>query len=186
MYTYSHKNIINFTTVIYIHMRKESTTIRISPNLKLQLDEVKGNLSYNAYIAKMTSYFLTTGLDPKLSSRDSFSKIEKRLEDIIKIYRVHERDYLKPLLEKNQNETYPYPDKFIRLANENAELKKQIQALGSNPDNLIYEKKYEALRSLIIKIFESNQFDEISNEEVKVKKILIKTLLDKVKEGNVL
>lgn len=58
--------------------------IRISTRTKFRLDEVKKDMSYNAYISEMLDYFEVTCTSPKLKIKNPTARLEKRIEDLIK------------------------------------------------------------------------------------------------------
>lgn len=163
-------------------MEKADEHIRISKDLKLKIQSLKGSMTYNDYINKMMQYFIITEIDPKRSSSVSLNKIEKRIEDVIKIFRVHERDYLKPLLEKESNKSQV---ELSKLVLENAQLKEKLAKSAGAHTNIDYKDKYERLKELMVLVLESNSKEPIDENYLKVKKSVFKQLVQDLKNDNV-
>ena len=126
--------------------------IRISTRTKFRLDEVKKDMSYNAYISEMLDYFEVTCTSPKLKIKNPTARLEKRIEDLIKIVKCQEKDILRPLLDKSfsSGNMSKNNEQLVRLANENKSLKEELQRYkqsGESPD--VYKRKLDSLINLI-------------------------------------
>lgn len=113
--------------------------IRISTRTKFRLDEVKKDMSYNAYISEMLDYFEVTCTSPKLKIKNPTARLEKRIEDLIKIVKCQEKDIFRPLLDNSfsSGNMSMNNDQLVRLANENKSLKEELQRYkesGESPD----------------------------------------------------
>ena len=93
--------------------------IRISTRTKFRLDEVKKDMSYNAYISEMLDYFEVTCTSPKLKIKNPTARLEKRIEDLIKIVKCQEKDIFRPLLDKSfsSGNMSMNNEQLVRLAN---------------------------------------------------------------------
>lgn len=102
--------------------------IRISTRTKFRLDEVKKDMSYNAYISEMLDYFEVTCTSPKLKIKNPTARLEKRIEDLIKIVKCQEKDILRPLLDNSfsSGNMSKNNEQLVRLANENKSLKEEL------------------------------------------------------------
>lgn len=126
--------------------------IRISTRTKFRLDEVKKDMSYNAYISEMLDYFEVTCTSPKLKIKNPTARLEKRIEDLIKIVKCQEKDILRPLLDNSfsSGSMSKNNEQLVRLANENKSLKEVLQRYkqsGESPD--VYKRKLDSLINLI-------------------------------------
>lgn len=122
--------------------------IRISTRTKFRLDEVKKDMSYNAYISEMLDYFEVTCTSPKLKIKNPTARLEKRIEDLIKIVKCQEKDILRPLLDNSfsSGSMSKNNEQLVRLANENKSLKEVLQRYkqsGESPD--VYKRKLDSL-----------------------------------------
>lgn len=163
--------------------------IRISTRVKYALDEMRGTKSCNELIEQMINYFEVTGYNPKRPHVDSLQKIDRRIEDLIKIVKCQEKDIFRPLLEKNY---YSFSnqdnEQLIRLANENKLLKEQIQK--SKDSEMIspeYSGKYKSLVDLIILFCNKSQFKRSSvGNDLLVPESFFDKLLEKINNEYVL
>ena len=63
--------------------------IRVSTRTKYRLDELKKDMSYNAYITEMLDYFEVTCSSPKIKTKNPTAKLEKRIEACRSLYEAH-------------------------------------------------------------------------------------------------
>ena len=164
--------------------------IRVSTRTKYRLDELKKDMSYNAYITEMLDYFEVTCSSPKIKTKNPTAKLEKRIEDLIKIVKCQEKDIFRPLLDKSfsSGNMSMNNEQFVRLANENKSLKEELQRYkqsGESPDE--YKKKLESLINLISLFCDKSQFRRAAfGDDLQVPESYFDKLLDKVKREYVL
>ena len=81
-----------------MHMKEQSTnSIRITKACQSKLKRYKGSETYNDYIVRMITFFEQNGQDPGDLPENRLPRLEKRVEDVIKIIKSQERDILRPL-----------------------------------------------------------------------------------------
>lgn len=164
--------------------------IRVSTRTKFRLDEVKKDMSYNAYISEMLDYFEVTCTSPKLKIKNPTARLEKRIEDLIKIVKCQEKDIFRPLLDKSfsSGNMSMNNDQLVRLANENKSLKEELQRYkesGESPD--VYKRKLVSLIDLITLFCDKRQFRKASfGNDLQVPESYFDKLLDKIKTDYVL
>lgn len=164
--------------------------IRISTRTKFRLDEVKKDMSYNAYISEMLDYFEVTCTSPKLKIKNPTARLEKRIEDLIKIVKCQEKDIFRPLLDKSfsSGNMSMNNEQLVRLANENKSLKEELQRYkesGESPD--VYKRKLVSLIDLITLFCDKRQFRKAScGNDLQVPESYFDKLLDKIKTDYVL
>lgn len=164
--------------------------IRISTRTKFRLDEVKKDMSYNAYISEMLDYFEVTCTSPKLKIKNPTARLEKRIEDLIKIVKCQEKDIFRPLLDKSfsSGNMSMNNEQLVRLANENKSLKEELQRYkesGESPD--VYKRKLVDLIDLITLFCDKRQFRKVSfGNDLQVPESYFDKLLDKIKTDYVL
>lgn len=164
--------------------------IRISTRTKFRLDEVKKDMSYNAYISEMLDYFEVTCTSPKLKIKNPTARLEKRIEDLIKIVKCQEKDIFRPLLDKSfsSGNMSMNNEQLVRLANENKSLKEELQRYkesGESPD--VYKRKLVSLIDLITLFCDKRQFRKASSgNDLQVPESYFDKLLDKIKTDYVL
>lgn len=159
--------------------------IRVSSKVKFMLDDNRGKQSCSAYIEDMLNYFEVTGVSPKLPVKNPTKKLEDRIEALIKIIRSYERDYFKPLvqgvpLDINTN------DDFIQLANENVELKKQLKELSGLDSQDGIRLRYESLVDLVLSVLKIEKFELMPTGDLRIPKVMLETLVEKIKKEYVL
>ena len=161
--------------------------IRISTRTKFRLDEVKKDMSYNAYISEMLDYFEVTCTSPKLKIKNPTARLEKRIEDLIKIVKCQEKDILRPLLDNSfsSGSMSKNNEQLVRLANENKSLKEVLQRYkqsGESPD--VYKRKLDSLINLIC---DKSQFRKATfGNDLLVPESYFEKFLDKIKSDYVL
>lgn len=164
--------------------------IRISARTKYRLDELKKDISYNSYIAELLDYFEVTCTSPKTKVKNPIARLEKRIEDLIKIVKCQEKDIFRPLLDKSfsSGNMSMNNEQFVRLANENQSLKEELQRYkqsGESPEE--YKKKLESLINLIDVFCDKRQFRRAAfGDDLQVPESYFDKLLDKVKSEYVL
>ena len=162
--------------------------IRVSTRTKYRLDELKKDMSYNAYITEMLDYFEVTCSSPK--TKNPTAKLEKRIEDLIKIVKCQEKDIFRPLLDKSfsSGNMSMNNEQFVRLANENKSLKEELQRYkqsGESPD--VYKRKLDSLINLIDLFCDKSQFRKASfGNDLLVPESYFEKFLDKIKKDYVL
>lgn len=101
-------------------MDRLTETIKVSLKTKGYLDMMKGRDTYNKCIEDMIVFFQETGHNPKNHSKNPNARVEKRIEDVIKIIRSYEKDYFIPVLNgKVSNASNANNSQLINLANDN-------------------------------------------------------------------
>lgn len=164
--------------------------IRISTRTKFRLDEVKKDMSYNAYISEMLDYFEVTCTSPKLKIKNPTARLEKRIEDLIKIVKCQEKDILRPLLDNSfsSGSMSKNNEQLVRLANENKSLKEVLQRYkqsGESPD--VYKRKLDSLINLINLFCDKSQFRKTTfGNDLLVPESYFEKFLDKIKSDYVL
>lgn len=164
--------------------------IRISARTKYRLDELKKDISYNSYIAEMLDYFEVTCTSPKTKVKNPTARLEKRIEDLIKIVKCQEKDIFRPLLDKSfsSGNMSMNNEQFVRLANENQSLKEELQRYkqsGESPD--VYKRKLDSLINLIDLFCDKSQFRKASfGNDLLVPESYFEKFLDKIKKDYVL
>lgn len=164
--------------------------IRISTRTKFRLDEVKKDMSYNAYISEMLDYFEVTCTSPKLKIKNPTARLEKRIEDLIKIVKCQEKDILRPLLDNSfsSGNMSKNNEQLVRLANENKSLKEELQRYkqsGESPD--VYKRKLDSLINLINLFCDKSQFRKGTfGNDLLVPESYFEKFLDKIKSDYVL
>ena len=167
--------------------------IRLSPYNKNRLDNVKGSRTYDFQIGRMLDYFEKTGYSPDYAVKNPNEKIEKRIEDLIKIFKVYERDTAKPMFEKimDGHGSSDNKEQLIRLANENQDLMKQLRELQTKKDDVesaeMVRKKLNELASLVISQCDPSRFSTSAfGSELKVPKSFFEQLIKKIQNEYVL
>lgn len=164
--------------------------IRISTRTKFRLDEVKKDMSYNAYISEMLDYFEVTCTSPKLKIKNPTARLEKRIENLIKIVKCQEKDIFRPLLDNSfsSGNMSMNNDQLVRLANENKSLKEELQRYkesGESPD--VYKRKLDSLINLINLFCDKSQFRKATfGNDLLVPESYFEKFLDKIKSDYVL
>ena len=147
-------------------------------------------MSYNDYISEMLDYFELTCTSPKLKIKNPTARLEKRIEDLIKIVKCQEKDIFRPLLDKSfsSGNMSMNNDQLVRLANENKSLKEELQRYnesGESPD--VYKRKLDSLINLITLFCDKRQFRKASfGNDLQVPESYFDKLLDKIKTDYVL
>lgn len=164
--------------------------IRISARTKYRLDEVKKDMSYNAYISDMLDYFEVTYTSPKMKIKNPTARLEKRIEDLIKIVKSQEKDIFRPLLERSlsSGNMSLNNEQLVRLANENKFLKEELSRNKLSEESPVdYKKKLESLIDLITLFCDKSQFRKAAfGDDLQVPESYFDKLLDKVKREYVL
>lgn len=76
-----------------------NTTVRLTADVKHQLDEMKGKSSASQFISDMMVYFEHYGIDPRIpSSHKSGTIVSQGFERVIKIIRAIEKNKIDKLL----------------------------------------------------------------------------------------
>lgn len=164
--------------------------IRVSTRTKYRLDELKKDMSYNAYITEMLDYFEVTCSSPKIKTKNPTAKLEKRIEDLIKIVKCQEKDIFRPLLDKSfsSGNMSMNNEQLVRLANENKSLKEELQRYkesGESPD--VYKRKLVSLIDLITLFCDKSQFRKATfGNDLLVPESYFEKFLDKIKSDYVL
>lgn len=168
--------------------------VRMSQKTKVRLFEVKGSHSCDSYIALMLDYFEKTGYSPSYAAKNPTKRVEDRIEDLIKIVKIQERDLVRPIYNKvldgegeiNNNE------QLVRLANENQQLRTKITEMNKMnvqkpSDDIDYKQLLSNLSKLIITQCDPMNFKSISNGlDLKVSRSFFEQLIKLVKERYVL
>ena len=167
--------------------------IRLSSTVKERLDDARGNKSASSFIGLMLDFFDKTGENPRHIYRNPNEKIEKRIEDLIKIFKVYERDTAKPIFDKIMDGKGEDGNKeqLIRLATENQKLMKQLQDVQSSKGNeeelALYRKKLKDLAALIINQCDPSKFHSSAlGNELKVPRSFFEQLIKKIESDYVL
>lgn len=168
-------------------MRNLTEIIRVSPKVKRLLDSMKGRATYNKCIDDMITFFQETGHNPNNHVKNPNAKIEKRIEDIVKIIRAIEKDYLIPMSQGKPNTMANVNNsQSIQLANENNSLKKELMEARKNAD--IYKEKLSMLAGLVSAFCENSKNFKVINStsEIIVPPSTFRVLLEQVKKDYVL
>ena len=167
--------------------------IRLSSSVKDRLDDARGNKSASSFIGLMLDFFDKTGENPRHIYKNPNEKIEKRIEDLIKIFKVYERDTAKPMFEKimDGHGSSDNKEQLIRLANENQDLMKQLRELQTKKDDVesaeMVRKKLNELASLVISQCDPSRFSTSAfGSELKVPKSFFEQLIKKIQNEYVL
>lgn len=163
--------------------------IRVSTRTKYRLDEVKKNLSYNAYIAEMLDYFEVTYTSPHNKVKNPTARVEKRIEDLIKIVKSQEKDIFRPLLEKSEGAktSAVANEHLVRLANENKQLKEEIKKYQTSSGDVDYKHKLESLIDLIKILCNKSQFRKSTfGADLQVPESFFDKLIEKIDREYVL
>lgn len=164
--------------------------IRISARTKYRLDELKKDISYNAYITEMLDYFEVTCCSPKIKIKNPTARLEKRIEDLIKIVKCQEKDIFRPLLDRSLNteNSNLNNEQLVRLANENKFLKDELQRYKQPVESsLDYKRKLESLIDLINLFCDKSQFKKAPfGNDLQVPESYFDKFLDKIKNDYVL
>lgn len=164
--------------------------IRISTRTKYRLDELKKDMSYNAYIAEMLDYFEITCTSPKMKIKNPTARLEKRIEDLIKIVKCQEKDIFRPLLDRSlsSGNMNLNNDQLVCLANENQSLKEELRRYRQSGESPVdYKEKLESLIDLITLFCDKSQFRKASfGNDLQVPESYFDKLLDKIKTEYVL
>lgn len=168
-----------------------SGAIRLSPYNKNRLDNVKGSRTYDYQIGKMLDYFEKTGYSPDYAVKNPNEKIEKRIEDLIKIFKAYERDTAKPMFDKvmDGQGSSDNKEQLIRLAEENQKLMKQLRELktNNNQDSELAKMKLKSLVMLIVSQCDPSKFNTTTlGSDLKVPRSFFEQLIKKVQEDYVL
>lgn len=169
---------------------KETALIRVTVETKKKLDNMKSIYSYNEYIEDMISYFEQTGMTPQGKFKIPIIKLEKRIEDLIKIVKCQEKDIFLPLLRRDMpSATVDNKDVLIRLSNENKALKeevKRLKAVTSDNTNL-YKNKLESLVSLLFSVCNKSNFRTVKfGSDLQVPPSFFDKLIERIKDDYVL
>lgn len=163
--------------------------IRISARTKYRLDELKKDISYNSYIAEMLDYFEVTCTSPKTKVKNPTARLEKRIEDLIKIVKCQEKDIFRPLLDRSLDRIQSQDhEQLVRLANENKALKEELQMYReSNNPSLNYKEKIKSLIDLINLFCNKRQFKRVGfGNDLQVPETHFDKLIEKVNREYVL
>lgn len=168
-------------------MRNLTEIIRISPKVKSLLDSMKGKATYNKSIEDMITFFQETGHNPKNHSRNPNAKIEKRVEDIVKIIRALEKDYLIPMSQgKSSTASNANNTQLIQLSNDNNTLKKELLEARKNAKE--YKEKLAMLISQVNAFCENSKNFKVINStsEIIVPPSTFKVLQEQIMKDYVL
>mgnify|MGYP000268362862 FL=1 len=161
--------------------------IRISARTKYRLDELKKSMSYNAYITEMLDYFEVTCTTPRVKIKNPTARIEKRMEDLIKIVKSQEKDIFRPLLDRSfAGNGIVDSEQMINLANENKQLKAEIERCKIS-DGTNYKEKLDSLVELINLFCNKNQFKKSAfGNDLQVPESFFDKLIEKINKDYVL
>lgn len=168
-------------------MDKLSETIKVSIKTKGYLDMIKGKDTYNKCIENMLVFFQETGHNPKNHSRNPNAKIEKRVEDIVKIIRALEKDYLIPMSQgKSSTASNANNTQLIQLSNDNNTLKKELFEARKNAKE--YKEKLAMLISQVNAFCENSKNFKVINStsEIIVPPSTFKVLQEQIMKDYVL
>ncbi|WP_287676713.1 BfmA/BtgA family mobilization protein [Bacteroides sp.] len=125
-------------------MRNLTEIIRVSFKTKKLLDVMKGNETYNKCIEDMITFFQETGHNPNNHVKNPYVRVEKRMEDVVKIIRALEKDYLVSL-SKGQIDTTVKAS--IQADKVEMSLEKELMEAKKNAQ--VYKEKLSMLVSLV-------------------------------------
>lgn len=168
-------------------MDRLTETIKVSLKTKGYLDMMKGRDTYNKCIEDMIVFFQETGHNPKNHSKNPNARVEKRIEDVIKIIRSFEKDYFIPVLNgKVSNASNANNSQLINLANDNNSLKKEL--IESKKKEQEYKDKLSMLINQINAFCNNaNSFKKInSTSEIIVPPSTFKVLMEQINKDYVL
>lgn len=167
--------------------------IRLSSSVKDRLDDARGNKSASSYIGIMLDFFDKTGENPRHIYKNPTEKIEKRIEDLIKIFKVYERDTAKPVFEKIMDGygSSDNKEQLIRLANENQKLMKQLRDEQTQKEDIASaeqaRKKLNDLAALVINQCNPSKFSTTTlGSDLKVPRSFFEQLIKKIESEYVL
>lgn len=167
--------------------------IRLSSSVKDRLDEARGSQSASSYIGLMLDFFDKTGENPRHINHSPTEKIEKRIEDLVRIFKAYERDTAKPMFDKimDGRGTSDNREQLIRLASENQKLMKQLQDEQADKAQRasaeMAQKKLSDLAQLVISQCDPHHFNTTTlGSDLKVPRSFFEQLIRKIKEEYVL
>ncbi len=165
--------------------------IRLSSSVKDRLDDVRGSKSASSYIGLMLDFFEKTGENPRHIYKNPTEKIEKRMEDLIRIFKAYERDTARPIFNKimDGQGSSDNKEQLIRLAEENQRLMKRLHEVQANndQDSELAKKKLKSLVMLIVSQCDPSKFNTTTlGSDLKVPRSFFEQLIKKVQEDYVL